>query len=234
MLTFSACCRVAVLLGQLPRRQRPGQEGGGAPAACGARLCARWMSARLVLQAYPQYSGFALETQNFPNSVNTPSFPQCILRPGVEVRPAELGLLASGTAGAGGGLRSVARSTNTSVYGGCTPRSGRGEATHCGTHGTAGQRKEQRGRKSEREWKLAEDCGKWARQVKTRRIDNAVSKWWSPFRPSKGSGLGTPLRPPPRLAAQEISAGTGCGEQWSASQVKHGRHRPGAGGHRAA
>ncbi|KAK9805808.1 hypothetical protein WJX73_002308 [Symbiochloris irregularis] len=31
---------------------------------------------------YPQHGAFALETQVFPNSINTPSFPQCVLRPG--------------------------------------------------------------------------------------------------------------------------------------------------------
>ena len=33
---------------------------------------------------YPKNGAFALETQVFPNSINTPSFPQCILRPGAQ------------------------------------------------------------------------------------------------------------------------------------------------------
>ncbi len=32
--------------------------------------------------AYPQHSGFCLETQHFPDSVNQPAFPSIILRPG--------------------------------------------------------------------------------------------------------------------------------------------------------
>jgi aldose 1-epimerase len=32
--------------------------------------------------AYPQHSGFCLETQHFPDSPNKPGFPSCILRPG--------------------------------------------------------------------------------------------------------------------------------------------------------
>lgn len=31
---------------------------------------------------YPQFGGFAVETQNFPNAINTASFPDSILRPG--------------------------------------------------------------------------------------------------------------------------------------------------------
>ncbi|KAK9789392.1 hypothetical protein WJX73_000061 [Symbiochloris irregularis] len=33
-------------------------------------------------QAYPQYGMFVMETQDFPNFVNEPSFPACVLRPG--------------------------------------------------------------------------------------------------------------------------------------------------------
>jgi galactose mutarotase-like enzyme len=36
----------------------------------------------LPLQPYLQYAGFCLETQHFPDSVNQPSFPSIILRPG--------------------------------------------------------------------------------------------------------------------------------------------------------
>ena len=32
--------------------------------------------------AYGKNAGFALETQHFPNSVNTPNFPSCLLEPG--------------------------------------------------------------------------------------------------------------------------------------------------------
>jgi aldose 1-epimerase len=32
--------------------------------------------------AYPQYAGFCLETQHFPNSINVPQFPSTVLRPG--------------------------------------------------------------------------------------------------------------------------------------------------------
>jgi aldose 1-epimerase len=32
--------------------------------------------------AYKQFSGFCLETQHFPDSVNHPEFPSTILRPG--------------------------------------------------------------------------------------------------------------------------------------------------------
>ena len=35
---------------------------------------------------YPQYSGFCLETQHFPDSPNQPSFPNTILRPGEHFR----------------------------------------------------------------------------------------------------------------------------------------------------
>ncbi|KAK9811514.1 hypothetical protein WJX72_005126 [[Myrmecia] bisecta] len=35
---------------------------------------------------YPQHGGFALETQVFPNSINEPAFPQCILRPAQQYR----------------------------------------------------------------------------------------------------------------------------------------------------
>jgi aldose 1-epimerase len=35
---------------------------------------------------YPQYSGFCLETQHFPDSPNQPSFPNTILRPGETYR----------------------------------------------------------------------------------------------------------------------------------------------------
>lgn len=31
---------------------------------------------------YPQFGGFAVETQNFPNAINTDSFPDSVLRPG--------------------------------------------------------------------------------------------------------------------------------------------------------
>jgi aldose 1-epimerase len=31
---------------------------------------------------YAEYSGFALETENFPNAVNVPNFPSVILKPG--------------------------------------------------------------------------------------------------------------------------------------------------------
>ncbi|KAL0030465.1 hypothetical protein WJX79_007594 [Trebouxia sp. C0005] len=31
---------------------------------------------------YPRFGGFAVETQNFPNAINTPSFPDSVLRPG--------------------------------------------------------------------------------------------------------------------------------------------------------
>lgn len=36
--------------------------------------------------AYPRHGAFALETQVFPNSINTPGFPQCVLRPGGQYR----------------------------------------------------------------------------------------------------------------------------------------------------
>ncbi len=36
--------------------------------------------------AYGQHSGFCLETQNFPDAVNHPHFPACILRPGKTYR----------------------------------------------------------------------------------------------------------------------------------------------------
>lgn len=36
--------------------------------------------------AYPQHSGFCLETQHFPDSVNQPNFPSVILRPGETYR----------------------------------------------------------------------------------------------------------------------------------------------------
>ncbi len=36
--------------------------------------------------SYPRRSGFCLETQHFPDSVNQPSFPSCILRPGQTYR----------------------------------------------------------------------------------------------------------------------------------------------------
>jgi aldose 1-epimerase len=32
--------------------------------------------------AYPQYGGFCLEAQHFPDSVNHPEFPSMILKPG--------------------------------------------------------------------------------------------------------------------------------------------------------
>ena len=35
---------------------------------------------------YPQYGGFCLEAQKFPNSPNTPSFPSAILKPGETYR----------------------------------------------------------------------------------------------------------------------------------------------------
>ena len=31
---------------------------------------------------YPSYGGVALETQMWPNSINTPNFPDAVLRPG--------------------------------------------------------------------------------------------------------------------------------------------------------
>lgn len=31
---------------------------------------------------YPRFGGFAVETQNFPNAINTPTFPESVLRPG--------------------------------------------------------------------------------------------------------------------------------------------------------
>jgi len=36
--------------------------------------------------AYKQYWGLALETQHFPDSVNQPSFPSTLLRPGQTLR----------------------------------------------------------------------------------------------------------------------------------------------------
>lgn len=36
--------------------------------------------------AYPRYCGLCLETQDFPNSPNTPAFPPAVLRPGEEYR----------------------------------------------------------------------------------------------------------------------------------------------------
>jgi aldose 1-epimerase len=35
---------------------------------------------------YPRFAGFAVETQHFPNSPNTPHFPQAVLRPGQTYR----------------------------------------------------------------------------------------------------------------------------------------------------
>ena len=32
--------------------------------------------------AYPKYGSFCLETQNFPDAINQPNFPSCVLRPG--------------------------------------------------------------------------------------------------------------------------------------------------------
>jgi len=31
---------------------------------------------------YPQYSGFCLETQLFPDGINKPSFPSCVVKKG--------------------------------------------------------------------------------------------------------------------------------------------------------
>ncbi|KAL4447516.1 hypothetical protein ABPG75_004735 [Micractinium tetrahymenae] len=36
--------------------------------------------------AYPKHAGLCLETQGFPNAINTPSFPTVVLRPGEEYR----------------------------------------------------------------------------------------------------------------------------------------------------
>lgn len=36
--------------------------------------------------SYPQHSGFCLETQGFPNAINQPSFPSCVLRPNEEYK----------------------------------------------------------------------------------------------------------------------------------------------------
>jgi len=36
--------------------------------------------------AYKQHHGFCLETQHFPDSVNQPSFPSIVLRPGAVYR----------------------------------------------------------------------------------------------------------------------------------------------------
>ena len=35
---------------------------------------------------YPQHNGLVFETQFWPNFVNTPAFPQCVLRPGQTYR----------------------------------------------------------------------------------------------------------------------------------------------------
>ena len=35
---------------------------------------------------YPQHGGLVFETQDWPNFVNTPAFPQCVLRPGQTYR----------------------------------------------------------------------------------------------------------------------------------------------------
>lgn len=38
--------------------------------------------------AYPKHAGLCLETQGFPNAINTPNFPSVVLRPGEEYRHA--------------------------------------------------------------------------------------------------------------------------------------------------
>lgn len=43
-----------------------------------------WLSQNPADHPYTQYNGVCLETQHFPDSINQPTFPSCLLRPGDE------------------------------------------------------------------------------------------------------------------------------------------------------
>lgn len=42
---------------------------------------ANWLSTDPIDHPYTQYNGVCLETQHFPDSINQPAFPSCLLRP---------------------------------------------------------------------------------------------------------------------------------------------------------
>jgi len=45
---------------------------------------ANWLSTEPADQPYTQYNGVCLETQHFPDAINQPAFPSCLLQPGKE------------------------------------------------------------------------------------------------------------------------------------------------------
>lgn len=55
----------------------------------GPRCAGNFLNGSVVGKAgfrYPQHGGLVFETQFWPNFVNTPAFPQCVLRPGQTYR----------------------------------------------------------------------------------------------------------------------------------------------------